>query len=196
MDETYNIITKLIDDNKYIKKCKSNKKKDKHSLSYLINKSLSQSDCIKLGFGLEKIIKDIIIHFNKDLENIKPPNCKGEKEKDHLFIDNTNKIIYYAELKSNLNLDTEKCKSTSNKCLYITEELQKKYETFEIKMYLLCLRYYDITIIPRIIKNKYQCILKNLVGINNYFTELNIPIILTEDEYKKILNYIAHKMFD
>ena len=44
------------------------------------------------------------------LKNIKSNTKKGDKETDHLFIDDLNKNIYYAELKSNLNLDTEKRK--------------------------------------------------------------------------------------
>lgn len=45
MNELNNIITH----NNYVINCKSNKKKDVDSLSSLINRNLSQSDCIKLG---------------------------------------------------------------------------------------------------------------------------------------------------
>ena len=108
----------IIENNSYIKTSKSNKKKDINSLSYLIIRELSQSDCIKLGNGLEKIFYDIVLTYTK-LKDIKPKNKKGKKEKDHLFCDETNKIIYYAEFKSNINLDTEKSKSTYQKCLNI-----------------------------------------------------------------------------
>ena len=49
---------------------------------------------------------------NTQYKNIKEKNTKGKKETDHLFMDVNNKIIYYAEIKSNLNLDTEKSNET------------------------------------------------------------------------------------
>ena len=131
-------IKQTIDGNIYIKNSASNKKKDINSLSYLIDKiQLSQSDCIKLGTGLEKILSDLILDNNKLLINIKSKNIKGVKEKDHLFKDDANKIIYYAEIKSNLNLDTEKCKSTSKKCIDIFNELTEIYPGYIINMFLV-----------------------------------------------------------
>ena len=61
-DKPHNIedLKIIIKNNYYVKNCISNKKKDKTSLSYLIDIELSQSDSIKLGIGLENIIKDII----------------------------------------------------------------------------------------------------------------------------------------
>lgn len=90
----------IINNNNYVKNTHSNKKKDINSLSYLINIKLSQSDCIKLGFGVEKILNDILIKYSTELKSIKEKNIKGKKEKDHLFMNEKNKIIYYAELKS------------------------------------------------------------------------------------------------
>ena len=128
----------LIENNSYIKNCKSNKKKDINSLSYLIKRELSQSDCIKLGTGLEKILYDIVLQYTK-LKDIKPKNKKGKKEKDHLFCDEDNNIIIYSELKSNINLDTEKSKSTYQKCLNIVNELEEKYSDYTIKWGLVCM---------------------------------------------------------
>lgn len=50
------IFEKNILDNKYVQKCVSNKKKDIHSLSYLITYILSQSNCIKIGISLENVL--------------------------------------------------------------------------------------------------------------------------------------------
>jgi hypothetical protein len=188
-------LTEIITNNSYVKNCTSNKEKDINSLSYLICRELSQSDCIKLGTGIEKVLKDIIIDKNKQLENIKPKNSKGQKEKDHLFKDEKNKIIYYAELKSNLNLDTEKCKSTSDKCELILDELKTEFVDYEIKMFLIGIRYYDKKIIPKIIINKYKNIHNNVVGINDYLQELNAGIQFDENEYKEFLNILANSMF-
>lgn len=193
--ETNNELYEIINKNTYIKNSKSNKNKDIHSLSYLIDIPLSQSDCIKIGTGVEKVLIDIILNKNKELKNIKGKNIKGEKETDHLFIDETRKIIYYAELKSNLNLDTEKCKSTSQKCISILEKLQNKYTDYECKMYLVGLRYFSTDNISRTICKKYNNIPNNLVGINNYLLELNIDCLENEENYRRFINYISCKMF-
>lgn len=88
----YKFLRDIIDSNKYINKCRTNKKKDINSLSYLIDVKLSQSDCIKMGFALENIFKDFILSETY-LKNIKPRNVKGSKEKDHLFFDEDNDVI-------------------------------------------------------------------------------------------------------
>ena len=187
---------KIIINNKYVLNCSSNKKRDIHSLAYLIDYNLSQSDCIKLDIGLEFILKDFILEKCNFIQDIKPKNKKDENEKDHLFIDNKNKIVYFAEIKSNLNLDTEKSKSTYMKCLNIEKELQKKYSDYTIIMFLVCSRYYTKEIIPKNIKQKYLPINKNLVGLNEYFEKLSIKLKFeNENEYKNILNLFTSKMF-
>ena len=163
----------------------------------MIKKEISQSDCIKLGFGIEKILKDIILIKNKNLVDIKPINKKGKKEIDHLFKDEINKIIYYSELKSNLNLDTEKSKITIEKCLYIFNELKEEYKDYDIKMFLIGLRYFDKNIIPKNIINKFVIIKENILGINDYLDILNINYKFeNEEEYIEFINYIIDIMFN
>lgn len=192
-DELKNIIK----NNKYIKCCVSDKKKDYNSFSYFIKRNLSQSECIKLGYGMENVLRDIILQKNTNLKSIKPKNQKGKKEKDHLFVNETLRTIYYAELKSNLNLDTEKCVSTYNKCLQILEELKTEYHEYKIKMYLIGLRYYKTNSIPKQIEKKYLPISNNLLGVNEYLRELNIDMTFTDEEiYKYFINYIVENMFD
>lgn len=188
-------LLEVIKECEYINKCTSNKKRDEDSFSYLVTDIvLSQSDCIKLGNGFEKLLLDIIIkHTN--LKNIKPKNKKGEKERDHLFIDDINKIIYYAELKANLNLDTEKSKSTYQKCLLIEEELKKEYSDYTIKWCLLGYRYFSQKDMKKIIISKYENIKNNLYGINEYFEMLNIPFKFTNETYKIYINSVAKEMF-
>lgn len=196
--KTNNILLELdviIKNNNYIKNCKSNKGKDIDSLSYLITRELSQSDCIKLGNGLEKIFYDIVLYKTK-LKDIKPKNKKGKKEKDHLFCDEENKIIYYAEFKSNINLDTEKSKSTYEKCLNIVIELKQKYPGYNIKWCLVGCRYINNICIPNKLKYKYNTIKNNLFGINEYLNLLNISLCFTFNSYCKFLNKIANNMFD
>lgn len=180
---------RIIMNNEYVKKFISNSDRNIHSLSYLIDAKLTQSDCVKIGTGLEYIFKDIILEENNTISDIKEKNKKGEKEKDHLFKDEEKKIIFYAELKSNLFLDTEKSKATYEKCIKIKDELTEKYSGYEIKMFLVGLRYCTKEIIPNTIKNKYISIKDNLVGINEYLNALSLHTHFNnENEYKIFLN--------
>jgi len=47
---------------------------------------------------------------------------------DLIFKDNLNKIIYYRELKGNIELDTEKLPATINKCNEINLYLKNNYD--------------------------------------------------------------------
>lgn len=189
-----NIIFKIIKNNNYMKKYKCNTSKDFHSLSYIVNKKLSHSDCIKIGIAIEKILVDIVLEYNKDLENIRPKNLKNKHEKDHLFFNSKNNTIYYSELKGNLNLDTEKIKMTKEKYINIVEELKKQYPDNNIKWCLLGLRYTNQNKIPSKIKNKYIGFNKYLYGINDYFKLLDINIKYTERTYKEFINIIVDEM--
>lgn len=193
---TFEDLKKVIDENEYVKNCKSNEKPDINSLSFLIhNRNLSQSDKIKLGQGMEKVLKDII-EKNTELINIKEKNAKGEKERDHLFEDNKNKIIYYAELKSNINLDTEKSKSTSEKCLKILDELQIQYPDYKIKMFLVNLRFLEKKDVDKVVLNKYTNIKNNLCGINEYLSNLGVKFNFKDEKnYAEFLNYLVDKMY-
>lgn len=187
-------IMSIIMNNEYVKSCVSNKKKDKNSLSYLIRRPLSQSDCIKLGVGVEKVIVDMITSFT-NLANIKTKNEKGIKEKDHLFCDEETKTIYYAELKANINLDTEKSKSTYEKCLQIVEDIKQDYPGYQVKWCLLACRFLDYDEISPVIQKKYSKISDNLFGFNQYMKMLGINIIFTQERYTEFLNNIADNMF-
>lgn len=182
---------KLINQNSYIKNYNLNTFRDKSSLSFLIKKSMTQSDCIKLGIACEKIFNDLILD-NTNFSNIK--NIKNLPETDHLFTDHQNKIIYYAELKANINLDTEKSKSTYKKCMYIVKNLKNIYNDYDIKWCLLAYRYLNQNEIPLNIKNKYKKIKNNLYGINDYMNLLNIDKTFNNEQYIYFLNKIADKM--
>lgn len=68
----------------YLKNCSSNKNKDINSLSYLIDRDMSQSECIKLGIGIENVLSDLILKYT-NLKNIKVKNSKGKKKKTIYF---------------------------------------------------------------------------------------------------------------
>ena len=187
-------IMSIIINNEYVKSCVSNKKKDKNSLSYLIRRPLSQSDCIKLGVGVEKVIVDIITSFT-NLTNIKTKNEKGIKEKDHFFCDEETKTIYYAELKANINLDTEKSKSTYEKCLQIVEDIKQDYPGYKVKWCLLACRFLDYNEISTVIQKKYSKISGNLFGFNQYMKMVGVNINFNQERYIEFLNNIADNMF-
>ena len=86
-------LTNMFNKCAYITKCKPNKRKDESSLSFLVKKKLSQSECIKLGTGLEAYFRDFISNY-EHITNIKRKNKKGEKEKDHLF-ENYELVIFF-----------------------------------------------------------------------------------------------------
>jgi hypothetical protein len=184
-----------IDKNKYLCTNKKVYKTDKNSLSYLINKKLVQSECIKLGIAIEKIFSDFITK-QSNFKNIKEKNKKGSIETDHLFKNLTTKTIIYAEFKGNLNLDTEKSKITCEKCLNVECLLKNKFPDYKIIICLVGCRYYTKTIIPRHIAIKYNKLsLTNLYGINEYLNLFCIDNMFSNEiEYKNILEYIASKI--
>jgi len=189
------LIKTIVNNNKYVVACTINTEKDFNSLSYLVDMQISQSTCIKLGIALESVLSDII-KTNLKLINIKSKNTKGKKERDHLFKNEETKTIYYAEIKSNLNLDTEKCKSTSDKCVQIRQELQLEYPDYTINMYLVGGRYYEKKIIPIGIMDKYMSISENVVGINEYLIATNTGLQFTREEYTEFINYTVSKMVE
>lgn len=191
----FDMLNGFIKECNYITLCVSNPKKDPSSLSFLVDRNMSQSDCIKLGVGVEKLLVDTVEKLT-GLENIRPKNTKGEKERDHLFKDEAYKVIYYAELKANINLDTEKSKSTYTKCIQVLEELQQSYPDYEVRWCLLAHRYISTDDIPSVIKKKYTTISSNLFGINQYFNMVGIKFQFTEDSYRQYVNNIANAMFD
>lgn len=194
-------ITNIIFSNDYANKCKSEKKveKNQESLSFLLKKNgiiLSQSQCIKFGILLEHIISDFIQKFSKKFINIKPKNTKHSKEKDHLWLNSHDKIIVYAEFKSNIELDTEKSKSTIQKCLQIQNELQILYPNHTIIMNLVALRYFQTSHISNV-KKKYIEIQDNLVGVNQYLElfDIDLQLFTSEDQYISFLSNIAKYAF-
>jgi hypothetical protein len=105
-------------------------------------------------------------------------------------------MIYFADLKSNLNLDTDKAKCTFEKCANIVEELYEKYPDYDVRWCLLGLRYFDKSIIDHKILYKYNKIQNKIYGVNDYFASLKIPLQFNdEDEYKTFINIIAEEMF-
>lgn len=111
------------------------------SITYLLYgaKPSQQSINIKLGRLGEFLSKELIM-CNPNLElltcGIQTINEKN-KDVDLLFKDETHKIIYYRELKGNIELDTEKLPATINKCKEIEASLKATYSDYAINCGIL-----------------------------------------------------------
>lgn len=152
------------------------------SISSLIYIPLTQSQCIKFGTHVEKLLRNFI-SLHSHVDNIRPQNKKGESERDHLFEVDGRKI--YAELKCNLNLDTEKRKKTC-------EKIQKISKEENCNGYLLGLRY--INNIPAKILKQYEDV--NVISVTDYFRLFGIPCPFNGNElnYKIWLNQVAREI--
>jgi len=187
---------RAIQSSDYVKKTKRNEKINFNSISYLLSsKNISQSDKIKIGIALEKLTTDIIMEHST-LKNIKQKNKKGSRERDHVFKDEENKIIYYAELKSNFNLDTEKSKCTYLKCLEIEKELKQTYNEYKIVCSFVNLRFLYKEDIPNTILKKYKLIDNYILGLNEYFELLSIDYNISNySYYSNILDTLYYYLF-
>jgi hypothetical protein len=106
------------------------------SISYLLygKKPSEQSINIKMGRFGEFILKECI----KLTQSFELLNCgiqqinNKKKDVDLIFKDELNKIIYYRELKGNIELDTEKLPATIVKCKEIEDSLKNTYQDYMI----------------------------------------------------------------
>ena len=106
-------------------------------------KDLRQGERVQLGSRMELWINEILDTLSdvKSWKNLSNPNLwmntttneltsggngKGDKDVDVLF--EKDDIVYYLEVKSNLNLDTEKGTETIEKVGVITECLRNNFE--------------------------------------------------------------------
>lgn len=117
------------------------------SISHLLygEKPSEQSINIKLGRFGEFIAKELINNNNSfELLNcgVQMINNK-RKDVDLIFIDKVRKIIYFRELKGNIELDTEKIPATIAKCNDITSFLTNKYKDYTINCAILNWSIYD-----------------------------------------------------
>ena len=159
--------------------------------SYLLfgSRPSPQSLNIKFGRAFEKWFHQAVILGNNDYEMMKCGVWREiQKDLDLIFRDNQNKVIYYRELKCNIDLDTEKIVSTYEKVLYIQDHLRVKFPEYRIDVAILAWATYDkekITAQSKIKKchdNKVQ------VEVPRSFFDL-ININISEKEY---LDYFKH----
>ena len=157
------------------------------SISYLLfgEKPSEQSICIKFGHFGEFIAKELI-KLNPNLElltcGIQVINDK-KKDIDLIFKDEINKIIYYRELKGNIELDTEKLPATIEKCKEIEKSLEEKYKDYKIDCGILNWSVYNRKILKAGLSN-IQFFENKGIKINHIEDFLNIiDIKWDEDDY-------------
>ena len=99
------------------------------------------------------------------------------KDLDLIFRDDVRKIIYYRELKLNINLDTEKIVSTYEKVKYITRYLEQKYPNYKIDSAVLTWGTFDLedlTAQSKLKKAKEYNV--NVVDPNTFFQIVGMPM--------------------
>jgi hypothetical protein len=157
------------------------------SISYLLfgEKPSEQSICIKFGHFGEFIAKELIkVNSNFELLTcgVQVINDK-KKDIDLIFRDETNKIIYYRELKGNIELDTEKLPATIKKCKEIEKSLEEKYKDYKIDCGILNWSVYNRKILKAGLSN-IQFFENKGIKINHMEDFLNIiDIKWDEDDY-------------
>lgn len=161
---------------------------DYESIKSLIDFPMTQSQSIRLGTAAENILRETISSKSKWVD-IKPENQPGEKERDHLF--QLGGVTIYAELKSNLNLDSEKKKATREKAKSIAEEehtqgiiVALRHYSHETLSQSSCTNFYEKSDLKVLPVAEYL----NLFSVENPFGSY--------DGYKKWLNYVALKLVE
>jgi hypothetical protein len=177
---------------------KKPKKSEPGALPWLFHgsKISEQSFYIRVGKNFEKWFKFIAENSEgfvllPDGVTKKVSNGKS-KDIDYIILDTINKIVYYFELKSNLELDTDKLPATIDKVNVVKKYLTKTYPDCKIEYGILHWAVYNKNILPKKYLTKIKEAEKNGVSIKypkDLFQILNQNI--SENEYYSLFNDIA-----
>ena len=168
------------------------------SISFLLygEKPSEQSINIKLGKFGEFLAKELI-KLNKNFEllicGVQKINNKN-KDIDLIFKNEKSKIIYYRELKGNIELDTEKLPATINKCKEIEKSLIDTYPDYKIDCGILNWSVYNRDILSSGLSN-IKTFEKNGIIIDHMENFLNLIDINWEcDDYYNYFKEIGHRI--
>jgi hypothetical protein len=168
------------------------------SLSYLLRGSKPSEQSINIKFGrFGEFLSKELIKSNINLEllscGVQKINNK-RKDVDLIFKDETKGIIYYRELKGNIELDTEKLPATIAKCKEIEDYLKNSYPEYEIDCGILNWSVYNRTILTAGISNIRAFELGG-IKINHMGDFLEIlDIVWTEEDYYSYFREIGSKL--
>ena len=168
------------------------------SISHLIygEKPSEQSINIKLGKFGEYLSKELI-NSNHNLElltcGVQKINS-NKKDVDLIFKDNVNKIIYYRELKGNIELDTEKLPATITKCKEIENSLKTTYLDYTINCGILNWSVYNRKILTAGLSN-IKTFESGGIRVDHMGDFLNIiNVYWSEDDYYSYFREIGSKI--
>jgi hypothetical protein len=168
------------------------------SISYLLygEKPSEQSINVKLG-RLGEFISKELIKTNNNLELL---NCgiqmidDRKKDVDLKFKDEVKKIIYYRELKGNIELDTEKLPATIKKCKDIETDLKNKNVDYSIDCGILNWSVYNRKILTAGLSN-IKTFEKGGIKIDHMEEFLQIiGVVWDEQDYYSYFREIGTKM--
>jgi hypothetical protein len=168
------------------------------SISHLLygEKPSEQSINIKLGRLGEFLSKELI----KTNHNLELLNCgiqkinNKKKDVDLIFKDEVNKIIYYRELKGNIELDTEKLPATITKCIEIENALKTTYSDYNINCGVLNWSVYNRKILTAGLSN-IKTFENGGIKIDHMKDFLNIiNVFWNEDDYYSYFREIGTKI--
>jgi hypothetical protein len=168
------------------------------SISYLLygQKPSEQSINIKLG-RLGEFMSKEFIRANPNLQLLDCGVQKiGDKKKDVdlIFKDESKKIIYYRELKGNIELDTEKLPATIAKCKEIEHSLKTTYLDYNIDCGILNWSVYNRKILTAGLSN-IKTFENGGIKINHMEEFLNIiNITWDEDDFNLYFREIGNKI--
>jgi hypothetical protein len=155
------------------------------NIKKLLGIKLTQSQSIKFGYVFQDIVKKLIITTGGviiekkfiDIYNTGDNRIKNKGLKDVDILFSMNNIIYYFEMKTNLNLDSEKSKSTDIKVADITNWVAVNYPNSIVKAGVLSCWFKK--------EPNLQVKVKNVFYMNDLFGSLKINI--TRDEYYTVM---------
>lgn len=161
------------------------KEKDDNSFNIkkLLGVNLTQSQAIRFGNMFQNFIKDVITSAGGEVVNQQfadiygtgTKSNKGKKDVDIWFkYDNK---IYYFEVKTNLDLDSEKSKATDSKVDAISSWMKSNYKDCDVVSGVLSCWYTKETGLPVKVKNVFY--------MGDLFKILDIR--LSSDEYYSIM---------
>jgi hypothetical protein len=164
---------------------------------FLGNKVSTASIWIKVGRNFEKWFKFVVQDSGMKLLPdgiIKNVIGKKSKDIDLLFVNEKDKTIHYRELKSNLELDTEKLNATYTKIKKIKEYLSKTYPDFSLDVALMSWAVYEKNDLPKKYETKIKECNSNEVDVVfpiDLFKLINADI--SKESYYEMFRNLAEK---
>lgn len=197
-DISFEDIEKIIINNSYYKRTKPSSQQlitvDVNDLSFLLKEyDLSNKELN----NVEKFIEEFIIDFISTYTNLSHTpiyNSRGVITSKLVFLDDTKKLIHYAEFYPNINLEPNKVNKTIKKIISTYDDLMVVNEKMDVNYYLVNTRYLNKEDIPDNVRMKFVDIYDDVIGLNDYLDSIGIDIVFEYETYTDILKMFVKKM--